>query len=50
MLSHPWAERRFMGPELISLAVAQGSFYTGKSRDTKIPNLMDRDNLPTFKF
>ena len=43
MLSDPKAARRFPGPQLNPSTITRGSFYTGKSRDTKILDLPDHD-------
>ena len=45
MLSDPKAARRFPVPQLNPSAITQGSFYTGKSRDTKVLDLPDHDRL-----
>ena len=53
MLSEPKAARRFPGPQLNPSNITRGSFYTGKSRDTKVLNLPNHDTLvfilPSFQ-
>ena len=50
MLSDPKTARRFPGPQLNPSTITRGSFYAGKSRDTKILDLPDHGIIPFFNL
>ena len=50
MLSDPKAARRFPGPQLNPSNITRGSFYTGKSRDTKVLYLPNHDTSIHFTY